>query len=66
MTLFSNRIAKAGGFAMDCDHGGGHCGAPANLIAAQWQYLKDHPFGVSTDPYAAGIPSIFPTYCMKY
>lgn len=27
-------IAKKGGFAIDCDHGGGHVGAPPDLKAA--------------------------------
>ena len=53
-----------GGYVVDCNHGGGHCGAPANDIAAQWQFCKDHPFGVSSDPYASGLPSSFPSYCM--
>jgi predicted esterase len=53
----------SGGYVMDCDHGGGHCGAPPNDIAAQWQFCKDHPFGVSSNPYAGGVPSSFPTYC---
>ncbi len=52
-----------GGYVIDCNHGGGHCGAPANDIAAQWQFCKDHPFGVASDPYASGLPSSFPTYC---
>jgi poly(3-hydroxybutyrate) depolymerase len=56
-------IAKLGGFAVDCDHGGSHCGAPADDIAAQWQFLKDHPFGVSPDPYAGKLPASFPSYC---
>ena len=59
-------IANLGGFAVDCDHGGGHCGAPPEAVAAQWQFLKDHPFGVSTDPYADGLPSSFPSYCTKF
>jgi|HubBroStandDraft_1064217.scaffolds.fasta_scaffold71285_2 poly(3-hydroxybutyrate) depolymerase len=52
-----------GGYVVDCNHGGGHCGAPANDIAAQWQFCEDHPFGVSPDPYASGLPSSFPSYC---
>jgi poly(3-hydroxybutyrate) depolymerase len=56
-------IAALGGVAADCDHGGGHCGAPSDYIAAQWQFLKDHPFGVSPDPYAAGLPASFPSGC---
>jgi poly(3-hydroxybutyrate) depolymerase len=58
-----NDIAMKGGYVVDCNHGGGHCGAPANDIAAQWQFCKDHPFGVSPNPYASGLPSSFPTYC---
>jgi poly(3-hydroxybutyrate) depolymerase len=58
-----NDIAAKGGYVVDCNHGGGHCGAPANDIAAQWQFCKDHPFGVSPNPYSSGLPSSFPTYC---
>jgi hypothetical protein len=56
-------IKSHGGFAVDCNHGGGHCGAPADDIAAQWQFCKDHPFGVSPEPYKNGLPSGFPSYC---
>jgi poly(3-hydroxybutyrate) depolymerase len=52
-----------GGYVIDCNHGGGHCQAPPADIAAQWQFCKDHPFGVSSDPYANGLPSSFPSYC---
>ena len=57
------RVAKLGGFAVDCNHGGGHVGAPDDLKTAGWQFLKDHPFGVSPEPYASGLPSNFPPYC---
>jgi hypothetical protein len=56
-------IAKKGGFAVDCDHGGSHCGSPAAVKNAQWKFLKDHPFGVMPEPYAAGLPADFPTFC---
>jgi predicted esterase len=62
-------ISQQGGIAVDCDHGGGHCGDPAPLVAAQWQFLKDHPFGVSPDPYANGFPASVPAfaqYCRQY
>jgi predicted esterase len=62
MTEDKDVLAK-GGFAVDCDHGGGHCGAPAADVAAQWQFCKAHPFGVSPEPYASGLPSSFPSYC---
>jgi hypothetical protein len=56
-------VAKKGGFAIDCNHGGGHVGAPPDLEAAGWQFLKDHPFGVSPWPYEKGLPASFPAYC---
>lgn len=56
-------VVAHGGFAVDCDHGGGHCGAPPEVIAAQWQFLKDHPFGYQIEPYASGLPASFPSYC---
>jgi len=56
-------VAMKGGFAIDCNHGGGHVGAPPDLKAAGWQFLKDHPFGVKPEPYANGLPSTFPSYC---
>lgn len=56
-------ITGKGGFAVNCNHGGGHCGAPPEVVAAQWQFLKDHPFGVTPEPYASGLPASFPSYC---
>jgi hypothetical protein len=58
-----NLIAAAGGFAVDCNDGAGHCGAPQTVIAAQWTFCKAHPFGVTPEPYASGLPSTFPSYC---
>jgi len=69
-------IVGAGGMAVDCTHPNGHCMIfppasgtntidPGEVIAAQWQFLKDHPFGVSKDPYADGLPSSFPSFCEK-
>ncbi|HVU02611.1 MAG TPA: hypothetical protein VHE30_12705 [Polyangiaceae bacterium] len=65
-TLFDGDIVAHGGFAVDCNHGGGHCGTPQDIIAAQWQFLKDHPFGVHPEPYASGLPSSFPSTCQIY
>jgi hypothetical protein len=56
-------VASKGGFAVDCNHGGTVCNAPAAAIAGQWQFCKDHPFGVSPEPYASGLPSSLPPYC---
>jgi predicted esterase len=57
-------VVAKGGFAIDCDHGGGHVASPPDLDAAGWQFMKDHPFGVSPWPYAAGLPDSFPEYCV--
>jgi hypothetical protein len=58
-----NDMAAKGGFVVNCSHMGGHCGAPPEVVAAQWQLPKDHPFGFETSPYASGLPDSFPSYC---
>ncbi len=56
-------VVKLGGFAVDCNTGLGHVEAPDSLKTNGWQFLKDHPFGVSPEPYAKGLPSSFPSTC---
>jgi hypothetical protein len=65
-TNLCTAVANRGGYAVDCDHGGGHCQAPAALVAAQWEFLKAHPYGITPDPYASGLPASFPTYCTQF
>ncbi|MET0389320.1 MAG: hypothetical protein ABW321_25325 [Polyangiales bacterium] len=60
---YAQTVVANGGFATLCDHGGGHCGASPELVQAQWQFLKAHPFGVAPEPYADGLPGDFPDYC---
>lgn len=60
---FGNVIKGAGGFWIDCNHRSGHCRAPADLQAAGWEFLKAHPYGTKTSPYADGLPASFPSYC---
>jgi hypothetical protein len=55
-------VKMRGGFAIDCHHPGGHL-IPSADVASSWQFMKDHPYKVSPEPYAGGIPSSFPTYC---
>jgi predicted esterase len=61
-----DQFKKAGGYVVNCNHGGGHCGAPAPLYTAGWEFMKAHPFGVTPEPYASMIPSSFPNYCKAY
>jgi predicted esterase len=56
-------IKAAGGFAVDCNHASGHCGAPATLHEFAWTFMKAHPFNVGPSPYKAGLPATFPQYC---
>jgi poly(3-hydroxybutyrate) depolymerase len=63
---YDDAIKKAGGFVVNCNHGGGHCGAPADLQAAAWTFMDAHPFGVTPEPYTGGLPAGFPSYCMIY
>ena len=62
--MFAALVASSGGFAIDCDHMGGHCGVPADLYAAAITFLLDHPYGVTPEPYQAGLPGGFPAYCV--
>ena len=60
---FADFISAATGFAVDCNHQSGHCGAPSELTEAAWDFMKAHPFGTTPSPYAAGLPESFPDYC---
>jgi predicted esterase len=55
-----------GSFVVNCDHGGGHCGAPADLQKAGWQFMKDHPWGFTESPWKTAFPPGTPTYCKIY
>jgi predicted esterase len=56
-------VVAKGGFAVNCDHGGGHCDSPPSVKRAQWEFLMAHPFGVQPEPYADGLPASFPGEC---
>jgi hypothetical protein len=60
---YDNYILKYGGFAVNCIHNMGHCGAPAALYQSAWQFMKDHPFGTKPSPYANGLPMGFHSSC---
>jgi predicted esterase len=56
-----NTFLERGQFALDCDHNGGHMLPPEG--ASMWKFFQDHPYRVTPEPYAAGIPAGFPSYC---
>lgn len=46
-----------------CNHGLGH-ELPPDLSGPQFlRFFRDHPKGVSPDPYAGALPAGFPAYC---
>ena len=55
-----------GSFVVNCNHGGGHCQAPAALQTAAWQFMKDHPWGFTMSPWASMFPAGVPDYCKVY
>jgi hypothetical protein len=63
---YDMQMKTAGSFVVNCDHGGGHCQAPAALYTAAWQFMKDHPFGVTPEPYGMSLPAAFPNYCAEF
>lgn len=58
LTMFGD----AGQFVVGCDHGLGH-----TLDPSFWpwvlQFLVDHPRDRASEPYAGGLPPVFPDYC---
>jgi hypothetical protein len=60
---YDNYVLKYGGFAVNCIHSTGHCGAPSALYESAWEFLKAHPYGTKPSPYAGGLPSGFHDSC---
>jgi len=60
---FEDIMKPLGAFVVECNHGSGHCGAPASLHEKAWEFMLAHPFGTSPSPYAAALPADFPDIC---
>lgn len=54
-----------GGFVVNCNHGGGHCGA-SGLSGEAWKFFKAHPYGVFPYPWEDGLPAGFNSACKIY
>lgn len=52
-----------GSFVVNCNHGGGHCMAPAALQTAAWKFMKEHPWGATPSPWMSAIPAGVPDSC---
>ncbi len=62
----NSAVSTQGGFVVNCNHGGGHCSAPSALQTAAWKFMKEHPYGTTMSPWAGGVPSGVPDYCMVF
>lgn len=53
-------------FIVDCDDGGSHTDiGPRTAMAPQAiQMLWDHPYGITPEPYAKGLPAGWPSTCV--
>jgi predicted esterase len=65
---YADALTDRGGYALLCNHGTGH-GYPDN-VPGEWRrtdaynFLLDHPFGVTPHPYPdGGLPEWVPPYC---
>ena len=50
-----------GGFVINCNHGGGHCGG-GGLAPDIWEFFKAHPYGVDPEPWTT-LPAGFNSVC---
>jgi acetyl esterase/lipase len=51
-----------GGFVIDCNTGGGHCGG-AGLAGDVWKFFLAHPYAIVPEPWATGLPAGFSNQC---
>jgi hypothetical protein len=58
-------FAARGGFVIDCNTGGGHCGG-GGLAGDVWTFFKAHPYGVDPEPWTGGLPAGFSSQCHIY
>lgn len=60
-TTADNAFKGRGGFVVNCNHGGGHCGG-RGLAPQIWEFFKAHPYGVDPKPWSS-LPAGFPATC---
>ena len=51
------------GYSILCDHGGAHTIPDARIYS--WQFMLDHPFGITPFPYDGALPEWVPDYCSE-
>lgn len=63
-TYMSNALREDGHFVVDCVHDDGHV-LPPGGVGYAYEFLMDHPKGVDPSPYAEGLPTGFPDFCVS-
>lgn len=56
---------ERGGFVINCNHGGGHCGG-GGFAPDVWKFFQAHTYGVSPSPWQGGLPAGFNDKCKIY
>jgi hypothetical protein len=56
-------LTARGHFSVLCDDTPNGHGIPDAVRPVAWQFLRDHPYGVSPPPYADVLPAAFPAIC---
>ncbi len=59
--LFAQVIEGRGGYALLCNHGGGHGLIPERNLS--WDFMQEHPYGTDPSPFESGLPPWVPAFC---
>ncbi len=59
--LFAQVIEARGGYALVCDHGGGHGLIPERNLS--WDFMQEHPYGTDPSPFESELPAWVPAFC---
>jgi dienelactone hydrolase len=60
---FSGQLRDDDHFVVECEHSGGHI-IPTGAVDFVWRFFEDHPRGEDEEPWADGLPSALPSYCV--
>jgi dienelactone hydrolase len=59
---FSSNLQADGHFVAECEHDGGHT-IPSEATDYVGQWFADHRRNIVSEPYADGLPEVFPEWC---
>jgi poly(3-hydroxybutyrate) depolymerase len=59
--VYSQQLKQDGHFVVECSGNFGHSMPPEPLMV--WPFFRDHPRGITPEPWAGGLPSELPGWC---